>query len=283
MKDSFWFPHDSNAKNDPRLIKLRMRYGFAGLGQYWCLIEFLRDQNDYEASIDDVRCYEFSMGISLGDSLLDTFIDCELLENVSGTIFSRSLKDRMVYWDERRKKLSDAGKRGGRPRKKSDDKAMIKPGFSDDKARSKPGESKDSKDNKDSKNNKDNHKPVKKPNYTKRDAMKAIEGLDWIDPVLWDEWLERRKKMKMPITERTTKKNIKTLQSLGTHLGSKIIEQTIDGGWKDFYALKSQSGTMYPKTFQTAEERAQQASDDAKRAWLNSDRVIDIPKLEKGE
>ena len=46
-KDAYYFPHDSNARNDKRLIKVRMKYGMQGYGIYFGIIEILREQNDY--------------------------------------------------------------------------------------------------------------------------------------------------------------------------------------------------------------------------------------------
>ena len=34
-----YFPHDSNARNDIKLIKLRSKYGYEGYGVYFALIE----------------------------------------------------------------------------------------------------------------------------------------------------------------------------------------------------------------------------------------------------
>lgn len=46
MKDTIYFRHDYNARNDPKLLKLRAKYGLEGLGLYWCIIEILRESTD---------------------------------------------------------------------------------------------------------------------------------------------------------------------------------------------------------------------------------------------
>ena len=41
MKDTFYFQHDYNARNDPKIIKLMRVHGLAGVGAYWCIVEQL--------------------------------------------------------------------------------------------------------------------------------------------------------------------------------------------------------------------------------------------------
>jgi len=47
-KDSYWFRHDSNASRDLKLMKIRIIYDFWGLGIYWSIVEFLREQSNYK-------------------------------------------------------------------------------------------------------------------------------------------------------------------------------------------------------------------------------------------
>lgn len=133
-KDAFWFQHDSNARHDPRLVRLRMKHGLAGVGFFWCCIEFLRDQDEYQATRDEFEALEFEMGES--DGVFATMIHVGLLETEDDVYFSQSLKNRMFEWDERKRKLSEAGKRGGRPAK-----AIKKGGLKQVEPTGKPGES----------------------------------------------------------------------------------------------------------------------------------------------
>jgi hypothetical protein len=50
-KDAFYFPHDSNAKDDPKLTLVIDHLGLEGYGIYFVLIEVLRDQNEYKYPI----------------------------------------------------------------------------------------------------------------------------------------------------------------------------------------------------------------------------------------
>lgn len=45
---AYYFSHDLNARNDPKILILRSVYGMEGYGRYWVLIEMLREQSDFK-------------------------------------------------------------------------------------------------------------------------------------------------------------------------------------------------------------------------------------------
>ena len=47
MKDSYYFSHDYNARNDLKLQSLFQDMGHEGIGIYWCLVELLYEQDGY--------------------------------------------------------------------------------------------------------------------------------------------------------------------------------------------------------------------------------------------
>ena len=51
MKDCYYFPHDSNAKDDPKCVMLIEQLGLEGYGAFWVLIETLRDQPGHKYPI----------------------------------------------------------------------------------------------------------------------------------------------------------------------------------------------------------------------------------------
>ena len=44
MKDTFYFQHDYNARNDPKLQDVLIDLGVEGIGVFWCIIEQLYEQ-----------------------------------------------------------------------------------------------------------------------------------------------------------------------------------------------------------------------------------------------
>jgi hypothetical protein len=52
-KKAYWFKHDFNARHDPKKRKLFRKFGLAGIGAYWVLVEMLYEErgeidNDYD-------------------------------------------------------------------------------------------------------------------------------------------------------------------------------------------------------------------------------------------
>ena len=56
-KKTSYFSHDSNARNDEKILAVRMRLGAEGYGIYFMLIERLRDESDY-TSVKDYNMIE---------------------------------------------------------------------------------------------------------------------------------------------------------------------------------------------------------------------------------
>lgn len=45
-----YFSHDGNARNDAKLLKVRMKHGAAGYGVYFMILERLREEDVYMSS-----------------------------------------------------------------------------------------------------------------------------------------------------------------------------------------------------------------------------------------
>ena len=70
-KDAYYFPHDSNARNDQRLMKVRMKYGMKGYGIYFGIIEILREQCEYTLTFNDPENNAINY-----ESLANTIVGC---------------------------------------------------------------------------------------------------------------------------------------------------------------------------------------------------------------
>ena len=112
-KDAYYFSHDSNARNDQRLMKVRMQYGMEGYGVYFGIIEILREQKDYTLTFDDIDSISFDLRVDK-EKIEDIVENYDLFEIKGHTMFySKSLMRRMLALDEKRQKLASAGKKGG--------------------------------------------------------------------------------------------------------------------------------------------------------------------------
>ena len=119
-KDAYYFPHDSNARQDIKILKLRIKHGWAGYGLYWGIIEALRDQDNYAFEADQPELISLAVGCSVDELIpvLETCIEVGLLVNEDGEIYSKSLKRRMEHVNKIREKRREAGRKGGMARQR---------------------------------------------------------------------------------------------------------------------------------------------------------------------
>lgn len=107
-----YFPHDSNARNSDKLIRLRMRHKAAGYGVYFMILERLREEQDY-MSIKDYNIIAFDLreDASLIKSVVEEFGLFVFTED-GKYFYSESFKRRMELKDEKKRRRSEAGKKG---------------------------------------------------------------------------------------------------------------------------------------------------------------------------
>jgi hypothetical protein len=123
-----YFPHDYNARNDVKIIKLLRAKGLAGLGLYWCIVEYLY-QAGGKMKIEECNCIAFALHTHFEDvySIVADYdlFDTDGVEFWSKSIFRRLDKRKEV--SEKRKKAAEARWRGQIPMQmqcKSDANAM---------------------------------------------------------------------------------------------------------------------------------------------------------------
>lgn len=118
-KDTYWFRHDSNAKDDFKCMLLIEQLGPEGYGIFWILVETLRDQKDYR--------YPFALLGALSRKYNTTQAKMETVVKEYGLFkiddkdffFSLSFNNRMKALDEIKEKRRLAGKKSGEARRKN--------------------------------------------------------------------------------------------------------------------------------------------------------------------
>jgi len=123
-KDAYYFSHDSNARNDPKVIKLRLSLGWEGYGMYWALLEICKDNNtgDHPWTLESECINQLVMMLLSIDeltakNLINTLKQSGLFSEENGRFFSKSFIERMISTEEKRCKSRNNGKLGGRPKK----------------------------------------------------------------------------------------------------------------------------------------------------------------------
>lgn len=106
-KDAYFFSHDCNARNDPKILALRSVYGAEGYGVYFMLIEILREQPEYKLTVNKYIWNTLAMQMQMQTEKVQEIIeDCcteftdgengePLLVNDGKYLYSASLLRRM--------------------------------------------------------------------------------------------------------------------------------------------------------------------------------------------
>ena len=90
-----YFSHDSNARNDEKLIRLRIRHKAAGYGVYFMLLEILREKKDFLCPRDyNVIAYELREDAALVKSVIEDYGLFDFTDD-GKFFYSASFLDRM--------------------------------------------------------------------------------------------------------------------------------------------------------------------------------------------
>ena len=115
-KDAYYFPHDSNAKDDPKCVLLIEQLGMEGYGIYWMLIETLREQPDYTYPVANIPALGRRYNTT-AEKVKTVVCNYGLFTVKDDKIFfSDSLNRRMLVFEEKRAKRSEAGRLGNAAR-----------------------------------------------------------------------------------------------------------------------------------------------------------------------
>ena len=118
-KENQYFPHDYNARNDVKIIKLLRAKGLAGLGLYWCIVETLY-QNGGKMKIEECESIAFALHLHFED-VIEVVTGFDLFANDSTHFWSESIYKRL----EKRKEVSDKRKKAAEARWKGTDAMQM--------------------------------------------------------------------------------------------------------------------------------------------------------------
>ena len=115
MKESYYFPHDHNARNDERVLKIRSQFNNAeGYGIYFMVIEVLAESSD--GSIDASDMAPLSLSLSLPKDKLEAFLALSISLGLFKKKGDRIYSDRMNEYKKFREERSESGRKGARSR-----------------------------------------------------------------------------------------------------------------------------------------------------------------------
>lgn len=263
-KDAYFFSHDCNARNDPKILALRSVYGAEGYGVYFMLVEILREQPDYKLAVNKYIWSTLAMQMQVEASKLEQIInDCctefsengnTLLVNDGEYLYSASLLRRMGKVDDISNLRREAARKRweNKPCKTSGNSY----GCSDD-ANAGQEQSKEKKSKE--KQSKAEQRKEKQNIFSDfacgdADLLSALQGFE-----------EMRVKIKKPMTDQAKKRLLTELEKLAPgdrETQIAILHQSEDRCWAGVFALKDD------RSGQIGRGRRQQASTGDKMGAL---------------
>ena len=130
-KDAYYFSHDSNSRNDLKILAMRSLYGAQGYGWFWMMVEMMREEKDYKLKINKYAYNAFAMQMQCEPDAIEKFVsECinefELFESDGEKIWSESLLRRMDKKNEKSEKAKKAAMaRWGNNKDDKDNKKKI--------------------------------------------------------------------------------------------------------------------------------------------------------------
>ncbi|HEY9542984.1 Lin1244/Lin1753 domain-containing protein [Prevotella sp.] len=104
MKEVFYFQHDYNARNDPKLQDVLIEHGVGGIGVFWCIIEQMYEQDGF---LPLKSCKSIAFALHIDCNLVESVVlDFGLFQNDGTNFWSNSVKSRL----DKRKEVKEARK-----------------------------------------------------------------------------------------------------------------------------------------------------------------------------
>lgn len=111
-KNKFYFSHDGGARNDDKMIAVRMKHKAEGYAVYFMILEKMLESSDYILLKDyNVLAFDFRVGSDLVKSIVEDFGLFEFTED-NKSFYSKSFKARMEPLEESRNKNQARSARG---------------------------------------------------------------------------------------------------------------------------------------------------------------------------
>lgn len=242
-KDAYFFSHDCNARNDPKILALRSVYGAEGYGVYFMLVEILREQPEYKLSVTKYIWSTLAMQMQVEASRVEQIItDCcteftengkPLLVNDGEYLYSASLLRRMGKVDD----ISNLRREAARKRWENQpckDDSGDEGCTVDANAEQTDANKRKAKQSKE-KQSKAEEKKAKETIFADfasgdADLLSALQGFEAM-----------RNKIKKPMTDQAKKRLVTELEKLAP--GDRdaqiaILHQSEDHCWAGVFALK---------------------------------------------
>lgn len=218
-KDTFYFSHDFNARNDIKIKKLIAKHGYLGYGLFWAIIEELYNNtnvlpNDYDCISFDLRCDAEVVKSIIND--FDLFVvDAESFGSLS---IQRRLNER----NEKSKKARESVL--ARWNKQKEDTNVLPTNYDSNTIKERKGKENKVNESKENKENNISALPFSFYNYLINYGF---------DKNLVSDWIKVRKNKKASNTETAYNSFIKEIEKRNCNL-NEILELIVVKNWSGF-------------------------------------------------
>jgi hypothetical protein len=237
-KDAYWFSHDSNAKDDPKSMKLIDQLGLEGYGIYWVLIEVLRDQPEFRYPMELLPILARRYNTS-GEKMKAVVMTYGLFSvDEEDNFFSISLNDRMQILEGYREQRRMAGLKSAaaRAQKQLPQSTTVEQPLND---RSNSGQLSKVKERKGKNSKVKESKDIIAPFSLSLELIKK-----------WEEWKAFRRQLKKPYKtlhgEEKALSDLINMSSGDNNTAISLIQQSIDKEWMGFFPLKTTAAAVIP-------------------------------------
>jgi hypothetical protein len=114
MKDAYYLKHDTNAHRDPKMMRLRAKWGNEGYGAFWILAEVMRDQDWGRLLLEDAEVLGLEIRFEKLPDLIQDCCDWGIFESDETQFWSPRMVRDMQNLAEVRESKRQAGSKGGK-------------------------------------------------------------------------------------------------------------------------------------------------------------------------
>jgi len=119
MKETYYFSHDTNARNDEKILCLRADYGILGYGVFWVLVEMMFENPDTQLSYKHIKgiAHNLNIEVELLTNIINSCVEYGLFVSDGNNFWSESLRKRKETYINKRKKKIEAGLKSAEAKK----------------------------------------------------------------------------------------------------------------------------------------------------------------------
>lgn len=227
-KEAYYFSHDSNSKDDEKIIRLRIKFGWEGYGIFWALIEKLRDSTEYKMQLDyEGIAFALQSDYEKIKSIINDFDLFKFSEN-GDFFYSKSLLNRMKIKEQKSENGTKAAKIRWENQRLNANALQSDYNCNTNVIQGKEKKGKKIKVNESKE--KENEKKVNEILNNKSENFKLV----------FDNFLDMRIKKKAPMTQNAKFLILNELKNLSSdeQVQIKILNQSIMKTWSGVFPLK---------------------------------------------